>query len=45
LINLPNETLVFCGHEYTMNNLKFAEFLEPDNPYLKQKMKQVEKIR
>jgi hydroxyacylglutathione hydrolase len=29
LINLPNETLLFCGHEYTQANLKFAKYIEP----------------
>ena len=42
LINLPNETLVFCGHEYTINNLKFAKYIEPDNPMIEHKMKQAE---
>jgi hydroxyacylglutathione hydrolase len=28
---LPDETLVYCGHEYTVNNLKFALAVEPDN--------------
>ena len=29
--SLPEETLVYCGHEYTMSNLKFALAVEPDN--------------
>jgi hydroxyacylglutathione hydrolase len=28
---LPDETLVYCGHEYTVNNLRFALAVEPDN--------------
>ncbi|KAF0684694.1 Aste57867_23349 [Aphanomyces stellatus] len=28
---LPPTTLVFCGHEYTLNNLSFASYLEPEN--------------
>jgi hydroxyacylglutathione hydrolase len=31
LAALPPETLVYCGHEYTLNNLKFALAVEPDN--------------
>ena len=31
LANLPAETLVYCGHEYTVANLKFAIEAEPDN--------------
>ncbi|CAG7699884.1 unnamed protein product [Allacma fusca] len=31
LSSLPDDTLVFCGHEYTVSNLKFALSVEPDN--------------
>ncbi|MDB5805749.1 MAG: hydroxyacylglutathione hydrolase [Betaproteobacteria bacterium] len=34
LKSLPGETLVFCAHEYTLANLKFARAVEPDNPLL-----------
>lgn len=30
--NLPDNTQVYCGHEYTQQNLKFAQFVEQDNP-------------
>ncbi len=29
---------VYCGHEYSVQNLKFAAHVEPDNPYLTEKM-------
>ena len=29
---LPDETLIYCAHEYTLDNLKFALVAEPDNP-------------
>ena len=29
---LPPETSVYCGHEYTENNLRFASTVEPSNP-------------
>lgn len=32
---LPDETLVFCGHEYTMANASFALSLTPDDSELK----------
>jgi hydroxyacylglutathione hydrolase len=32
---LPPETRVFCAHEYTMANIRFAEAVEPDNADLK----------
>ena len=28
---LPPETLVYCGHEYTVKNLQFALTAEPEN--------------
>merc|ERR1712087_82962 len=38
LSSLPTETKVYCGHEYTVNNLKFAEHVEPDSEAVKSKM-------
>jgi hydroxyacylglutathione hydrolase len=35
---LPDSTLVYCGHEYTVNNLKFAASVEPDNEDVKRKL-------
>jgi len=34
LRDLPNDTEVFCGHEYTLANIKFARTVEPDNAVL-----------
>lgn len=31
LARLPRETLIYCAHEYTMANLRFARAAEPDN--------------
>jgi hydroxyacylglutathione hydrolase len=31
LAALPDETLVYCAHEYTVNNLKFCLAVEPEN--------------
>jgi hydroxyacylglutathione hydrolase len=31
LLDLPGDTHVYCGHEYTENNLRFAAHLEPSN--------------
>ena len=31
LVALPAATRVYCGHEYTLANLAFAEAVEPDN--------------
>ncbi|MEP7156513.1 MAG: hydroxyacylglutathione hydrolase [Betaproteobacteria bacterium] len=35
LKKLPGNTRVYCAHEYTMANIKFAEAVEPDNADLK----------
>lgn len=32
---LPDDTLVFCAHEYTASNLRFAVVVEPDNDDLR----------
>jgi len=34
---LPDDTQVYCGHEYTEKNLQFALTLEPNNSALKSK--------
>ncbi|MES2739758.1 MAG: hydroxyacylglutathione hydrolase [Pseudomonadota bacterium] len=31
LAALPDDTLVYCAHEYTVSNLRFARAVEPDN--------------
>lgn len=36
--SLPPETRVYCGHEYTINNLKFARHVEPDNEVILKKL-------
>jgi hydroxyacylglutathione hydrolase len=35
---LPPETRVYCGHEYTVNNLKFAATVEPSNQAISDKL-------
>ena len=32
---LPDDTRVYCGHEYTLANIKFAQTIEPENATLK----------
>ena len=36
---------MFCAHEYTLNNLKFAKYIEPENPMIDHKIQQAEKAR
>ena len=42
---LPAETLVYCTHEYTTANLKFAHAVEPDNADIAARIKEVEALR
>jgi hydroxyacylglutathione hydrolase len=37
--NLPKETKIYCGHEYTKKNLEFCLKIENDNSFLKEKKK------
>lgn len=34
LRDLPNDTQIYCGHEYTLSNIKFALSIDKDNPVL-----------
>ena len=38
LTNLPDDTQVYCAHEYTLNNLRFALEAEPGNHALKERV-------
>ncbi len=40
----PKETKVFCGHEYTLSNLKFALEVDKDNELLKNEFIHVENL-
>lgn len=41
LFALPKRTLMYCGHEYTEANLRFAQSLEPDNGRVTEMMARV----
>jgi hydroxyacylglutathione hydrolase len=45
LMALPPETVVYCGHEYTLANAKFALTIEPDNDALRQRAKETAELR
>ena len=36
LASLPENTQIYCAHEYTLSNLKFAQSVEPDNQDLRE---------
>jgi hydroxyacylglutathione hydrolase len=45
IAGLPPETLVYCAHEYTLANLGFALWVEPDNPAILARKKAEERKR
>ena len=45
LAALPDDTRVYCGHEYTEKNLRFASMLEPGNRVLADKLARVQVLR
>jgi hydroxyacylglutathione hydrolase len=42
---LPDDTRIFCGHEYTQANIRFAKTIEPANAALSAREKKVEMLR
>lgn len=42
---LPDETQFYCGHEYTLANIKFALTIEPQNDALRARAKEAEALR
>jgi hydroxyacylglutathione hydrolase len=45
LMALPKDTAVYCGHEYTQANARFALTIEPENPALQKRAKEVDALR
>lgn len=45
LNKLPAETLIYCAHEYTLDNLRFARTVDPDNPAVLARLEAVSQCR
>lgn len=45
LRELPDETLIYCGHEYTVSNAAFAQSVDPRNPALSIRAAEVKRMR
>lgn len=45
LENLPPETLIYCAHEYTLSNAKFAVHADPDNTDISARYEKVAAMR
>ena len=42
---LPDDFRLYCGHEYTASNVRFALSINPDNPTLKARAEEVARLR
>ena len=42
---LPSDTQIYCGHEYTFKNAKFCMKYDKDNANLKKKFEKIKKLR
>ena len=45
LMELPDDTVVYCAHEYTQANARFALSVEPDNAALVSRAKEIDEKR
>ncbi len=45
LIALPLDTTVYCGHEYTQSNARFALTVDPTNSALKERAAEIDRLR
>jgi hydroxyacylglutathione hydrolase len=45
LVSLPDDTLVYCGHDYTLENYEFASGIEPGNQTVKERLEQVRRLQ
>jgi hydroxyacylglutathione hydrolase len=42
---LPDDTQIYCGHEYTLSNIKFALHVEPSNIALQKRFEEAQQLR
>lgn len=45
LAALPGATKIYCGHEYTLSNARFALSVDPENAALQARAKEIEALR
>lgn len=45
IMELPRDTEIYCGHEYTAANARFALTVDPDNAALQNRAKEVDQLR
>ncbi|MEP3278054.1 MAG: hydroxyacylglutathione hydrolase [Stappiaceae bacterium] len=42
---LPSDTTIYCGHEYTLANAKFAVTVDPENQALRARLQEITQLR
>jgi len=42
--SLPDRTMVYCAHEYSESNARFAANVDPDNPALAERIAEIQKL-
>jgi len=45
LASLPDDTLVYCGHDYTLENYEFASGIEPGNQVVKERLEHLKQLQ
>lgn len=45
LAALPDATLIYCAHEYTASNLRFANLCDPGNPEIEKRIADTQRLR
>ena len=45
LMVLPDDTQIYCGHEYTLSNIQFALHVEPNNAVLQKRFIETQQLR
>ncbi|WP_313536139.1 hydroxyacylglutathione hydrolase [Sphingomonas sp.] len=42
---MPDDTTIYCAHEYTLSNGRYAAVAEPDNAAIRDRLAEVERLR
>jgi hydroxyacylglutathione hydrolase len=45
IVDLPEQVLIYCGHEYTLANARFAAYAEPGNNAIAERLAAVSALR
>ena len=45
IAELPDDMRLYCAHEYTLSNARYALHAEPDNPAIQSRLAKVEALR